>query len=131
MLENLALLDLASAMARHAAARHRVIAENVANADTPGYRARDVEDFRSTVNKVSPGPSFVPKASRPGHAGADSATDSVRTRLLALPATPDGNTVNVEDQAVRAVQAQGDHALATAVYAKAIDILRLGLGRVR
>ncbi len=131
MLENLALLDLASAMARHAATRHRVIAENVANADTPGYRARDVEDFRSTVNKSSAALTFQPKATRPGHAGAGSAAGAPRTVALALPATPDGNTVNLEDQAVRAVQTQGDHALATAVYAKAIDILRLGLGRLR
>ena len=39
------------AAARHATARHRVIAENVANADTPGYRARDLKDFSAIVKE--------------------------------------------------------------------------------
>ena len=130
MLENLTLLDLASGMARHATSRHRVIAENVANADTPGYRARDIKDFQAIVKE-----SFTARATRPGHArfGArfGDHTRTLQTFELALPPSPNGNTVNIEDQAVRAVQAQGQHALALAVYAKAIDILRLGLGRRR
>jgi flagellar basal-body rod protein FlgB len=126
MLENLTLLDLASEAARHATARHRVIAENVANADTPGYRARDVKDFSSIVKE-----SFTARTTRPGHAGFGGHVAAAQTFELALPPSPNGNTVNVEDQAVRAVQAQGQHALALAVYAKAIDILRLGLGRAR
>ncbi len=130
MLENLTLLDLASGMARHATARHRVIAENVANADTPGYRARDVKDFQAIVKE-----SFTARATRPGHAGFGAGFgDGARapqTFELALPPSPNGNTVNIEDQAIRAVQAQGQHDLALAVYAKAIDILRLGLGRAR
>ncbi|MCH8168656.1 MAG: FlgB family protein [Proteobacteria bacterium] len=126
MLENLTLLDLASAAARHATARHRVIAENVANADTPGYRARDLKDFSAIVKE-----SFNARATRPGHLGFAGQTRPPRTFELALPPSPNGNTVNIEDQAIRAVQAQGQHALALAIYAKAIDILRLGLGRAR
>jgi flagellar basal-body rod protein FlgB len=126
MLENLTLLDLASAMARHATARHWVIAENVANADTPGYRARDVKDFQAIVKE-----SFTPRATRPGHLGSGGGDTASRTFELALPPSPNGNSVNIEDQAVRAVEAQGQHALALTVYAKAIDILRLGLGRAR
>ena len=126
MLENLTLLDLASEMARHATARHRVIAENVANADTPGYRARDVKDFQAIVKE-----SFTARATRPEHAGFDRPDHAPQTFELALAPSPNGNSVNIEDQAVRAVQAQGQHALALAVYAKAIDILRTGLGRAR
>jgi flagellar basal-body rod protein FlgB len=126
MLENLTLLDLASGMARNATARHRVIAENVANADTPGYRARDVKDFQAIVKE-----SFTARATRPGHLDFGDSDTAVRTFELALSPSPNGNSVNVEDQAVRAVQAQGQHALALAVYTKATDILRLGLGRAR
>ena len=39
------ILSLASALAAHANVRQEVIAENVAHADTPGYRARDIADF--------------------------------------------------------------------------------------
>lgn len=126
MVENLSLFDLASALANHATRRHRVIAENVANADTPGYRARDIEDFRAIVKEA-----FTAKATRATHLGARDTLAEPRTFELPLAPEPNGNTVSVEDQALRAVEAQGQHALALAVYAKAVDIYRLGLGRVR
>lgn len=126
MLENLTLLNLASEMARHATIRHRIIAENVANADTPGYRARDLKDFQATLKET-----FTARATRPGHEGTAASDPAEQVVDLALPPSPNGNSVNLEDQAVRAVETQGEHALALAVYAKAIDILRLGLGRAR
>lgn len=127
MFNDLAVLDLASSMARHAAERHKLIAENVANADTPGYRARDVQDFSTLVNDR-----FTPRATRPGHVGASG--DRVQPAAVVmpdLPAEPNGNTVNLEDQTLRAVEAQGQHRLALTVYGKTLDLLRLGLGRVR
>lgn len=126
MVENLSLFDLASALARHATRRHRVIAENLANADTPGYRARDVEDFRTIVKEA-----FTATATRAAHHGAAGPLAEPRTLELPLSPEPNGNTVSVEDQALRAVEAQGQHALALAVYAKAVDLYRLGLGRAR
>jgi flagellar basal-body rod protein FlgB len=126
MLEHLTLLDLASKMARHATIRHQVIAENVANADTPGYRARDVKDFTAIVKE-----SFTARATRPGHVGTEPDDSEPQTFELPQPPSPNGNSVSLEDQAVRAAEAAGEHALALAVYSKAIDILRAGLGRIR
>jgi flagellar basal-body rod protein FlgB len=126
MLENLTLIDLASKVARHATIRHRVIAENVANADTPDYRARDVKEFPAIVKKA-----FTARANRPGHAGAGRDGADALAYELPLPPSPNGNSVNLEDQAVRAVEAHSQHGLALAVYSKAVDILRLGLGRAR
>ena len=54
---NLSILNLASALAAHASARQDVIAENVAHADTPGYRARDIADFASILGSD---PAFAP-----------------------------------------------------------------------
>jgi len=125
MVENLTLVQLASAMSRHAALRHSVIAENVANADTPGYRARAVEDFSALVKE-----GFTLRATRPGHFGgsADGPAARAEIREAAIPAGPNGNSVNLEEEVRRAVQVQGQHALAMAVYSKTLDILRLGLG---
>ncbi|MGF1500263.1 MAG: FlgB family protein [Paracoccaceae bacterium] len=128
-MENLTVLQLASAMARHAAVRHSVLAENVANADTPGYRARDVESFSEIVNEA-----FTMHATRPGHhdrGGPVLRAADPRRVDAEFAAGPNGNSVNLEDQAVRATEAQGQHALALAVYRKATDILRVGLGRSR
>ena len=127
-MENITLLKLASAMARHGAARHNLIAQNVANADTPGYRARDVQEFAAMVNE-----GFTARATRPEHIGQPSSGGvyAPQAREVDLPQAPNGNSVNLEDQALRAVEAQGQHALALTIYSKAMDILRIGLGRNR
>lgn len=129
MIEDLKIFQMASSMARHASARMRVIAENVANADTPGYRARDLQSFSNLVNR-----DFTPNASRPGHVNAANQSQE-RTRpdlvFLSHVPSPNGNSVSIEDQALRAVETQGQHRLARDVYAKSIDIMRLGLGRGR
>ena len=45
MFQNLEILRLAQGLAEHAASRHSVVARNIANADTPGYRQRDIPTF--------------------------------------------------------------------------------------
>ena len=51
MFERLALSRLAGALANHAADRQAMVAENVANADTPGYRARDLRPFAELMER--------------------------------------------------------------------------------
>ena len=48
MFSDLNVFKTAFAMAAHAGKRQAVIAQNVSNADTPGYAAKDVPDFSST-----------------------------------------------------------------------------------
>jgi flagellar basal-body rod protein FlgB len=62
------------------AARQRVAAANIANADTPGYRTRDVE-FRSALQNAA--------------AGAPGSVTEVR----GLPAKNDGNNVSLDREA--------------------------------
>ena len=50
MFEKPQVMAVASALAAHASARQSAIARNVANADTPGYRAIDTDDFAKTFN---------------------------------------------------------------------------------
>ncbi|GMG83628.1 FlgB family protein [Paralimibaculum aggregatum] len=133
MLEKISVLAKASDMARHASARHRVIAENVANADTPGYRARDLRPFSELVNAGGVNEAFTPRATRPEHLlgqapGRPAAFEPV---VRADRAAPNGNSVSLETESIMAVETQGDHSLALGVYSKAVDILRIGLGRSR
>ncbi len=126
MLGDLKLLNMASAMARHAAERHRILAENIANADTSGFRAKDVEPFTDA---------FARSTSAVGGAGGFTSTDAERLDWRVIDVSgpglmsPNGNTVSLEDQMMRSVEAQQSHEAATAIYKKAIDILRLTLGR--
>jgi flagellar basal-body rod protein FlgB len=125
MFEDLKILQMASALARHSSARHELIAGNIANADTPGYKAKDIEDFATAFARAG----F--DASKPGGVG-DAAFDG-GFKEIALKSkgaeSPNDNTVSLEDQMVRATDAQSAHDAAMAIYKKTMDILRASLGR--
>ena len=120
---DLNILSLASALASHASARQRLIAENVANADTPGYRARDVADFSAVLDSA---PAFQARTTRPGHVafGADPRGFEPREQATMGSETPNGNSVSIEDQMMRAASVRQEHDLALGVYAKSLEILR-------
>lgn len=120
---DLNVLSLASALAHHASARQQVISENVANADTPGYRARDIRPFSDLVET---GPAFEARQTRPGHVAFGAGIDGFEPEQVAAfgAETPNGNSVSLEDQMMRGAQVQHDHNLAIGVYSKSLSILR-------
>ncbi len=122
------VLNLASALAAHASARQQVIAENVAHADTPGYKARDIADFASVVDS---GPAFQARLTRPGHMafGADPRGFEPRDDTVMGAETPNGNSVSLEDQMMRAADVRQEQELALGVYAKSLEILRTAIVR--
>lgn len=126
---NLQILNLASALAAHAGVRQSVIAENVAHADTPGYRARDIADFRDIFVGREAG--FAARITRPGHItfGADPRGFEPREQTALGAETPNGNSVSLEDQMMRAAEVRQEHDLALLVYAKSLDILRSTISR--
>ena len=117
MLKDPQILQIAGAVARHAAKRQSVIAENIANANTPGYKAKDIESF-STVY------------ARNASSALKSHAVDYRTIEAASPgsASPNGNTVSLEDQVWRAGEAARSHDVAVTLYSKAISLLRASLG---
>jgi flagellar basal-body rod protein FlgB len=125
----LSLLRLASDLAAHATARQSVIAENIAHADTPGYRARDIPGFAEAMNEPT---GFAPRATRPGHlAFADQPRFEPREETALGAETPNGNSVSLEDQMVRAAELRNSHEMALGVYRKTMDVLRTGIGKGR
>jgi flagellar basal-body rod protein FlgB len=126
---NLNVLRLASELATHSAARQQVIAENIAHADTPGYRARDIASFEETLDATVP--DFSARTTRPGHIPFGTETSAYRPyEVTAFGAeTPNGNTVSLEDQMMRSTDVRQHHQLALGVYEKSLSILRNSLGR--
>lgn len=120
---DLNILNLASALARHASVRQQVISENVANADTPGYKARDIRDFGELVET---GPAFEARRTRPQHVAFGNSIDGFAPEPSAAfgAETPNGNSVSLEDQMMRGAQVQQEHGLALGVYTKSLAILR-------
>lgn len=129
MFQNLTVFETAHAMAVHAGQRQAVIAQNVANADTPGYVARDLPKFQDVYAPAEAGVSMQ-RATRAGHLhGAASASVdgmSIEDRSFA---SPDGNTVSIETEMMRATDAKRQHDRSLAIYKSALTILRASLGR--
>lgn len=145
MFENLKIFSMASALAQHGAARQSIVAENIANADTPGYRARDVADFAVAYD---PGPSNDLavgradgrtaqtkglQATRPGHQFEGEASYSAAPREVYRPGaeSPNGNNVSIENEIFAAAEASSDHQKALAVYRSALSVLRSSINAGR
>lgn len=126
MLPKLELTQMAQAMAAQAGARMGVIAENIANADTPGYKARDLPDFADTYRANDP-----LRATRPGHIGVSESGRMPEARIVPASGAPNGNTVSLEGEMVKAAEARQSHEMALAIYRSTSELIRLALGRGR
>ncbi len=127
---NLNILRLASTLAAHSTARQAIVTENVAQADTPGYRARDIDAFSETL---ASGSVFIPQVTRAGHMtfGADPRGFGSQELAAFGAETPNGNSVSLEDQMMRSAESRQTYDLALGVYQKTMDILRISIGRNR
>ena len=127
MYQKLGLFQTAGAMARHAGARQAVVARNIANTDTPGYRAQQIAPFGDVYSAQ---PASQMRQSRPTHLPASAMLRSAATS--ATPTTemsPNGNSVAVEDEMLASVAATRDHDRALAIYRHGMTVLRTTLGR--
>ena len=107
MFEKLELTRMAQALAAHAGARMGLLAQNVANADTPGYKARDLPDFAQVFASAAGAEPLLTKGA----------------------ADPNGNSVSLEDQMVRMADVRQSHEMAMAIYRSTSGIVRAALGR--
>lgn len=121
MLDTPAIMRLSQAMARHSAQRQVVISQNVANADTPGYRARDVAPFGAYLQQAGIAEDL--RAGRMRHLSPARLLETSDSRA------PNGNTVSLEREMMRAAETRQSHDLALAIYGSARGILRTALGR--
>lgn len=107
--------------------RLSVLAQNVANADTPGFRPRDLTPFRRELE----GQLRLSLArTQPGHgAGSPLAAVNARTERSAAEVAPDGNAVSLDREALRVAETDTAHQLAMAVHRSFMGMFRLTLGR--
>jgi len=126
MFENLKIFSMASALAQHGAARQSIVAENIANADTPGYRARDVAPF----DPDQIGTTGL-RATRAGHLADPGGGFAPRIIDAGGEAAPNGNTVSIEDEMVRQAATRRSHDTALAVYQSGLRLLSTAAGRRR
>ncbi len=130
MFDRLEILSLARGLSAHSGARQAVLAENVANANTPGYRARDLMEFADAFRAAEQGTSM--RQTRDGHLSSQDTSDFEKDLVFdQAQADLTGNNVSVERELVRAAEIRSEHNKALAVYSASLDILRAATGRSR
>jgi flagellar basal-body rod protein FlgB len=115
--------------------RQRVLAENVSNADTPGYQARDLSALRfdeQMVQVARPSVSVALQQTASGHfAGMASSGDSqFRSEAgRGYEIRPAGNVVSLEDEMMKVAANQMDYQAATALYTRSLALLKTAMGK--
>lgn len=128
MFSDLNVFKTAYAMATHAGHRQAIIARNMANADTPGYRPRDIQAFQTTFENA--GLKTEMTATRPAHLNGGGTGDQLWAELVSDAAgDPNGNGVSLEQEMLKAVEVKRQHDRALAIYRSSIGILRTSVGR--
>lgn len=128
MYTSLDLFQTAHAMARHAGARQAVVAQNIANADTPGYQAAQIASFQDAFDGASTPAQMT--VTRAGHmtGGEGAPVTAVKTLSDGEP-SPNGNTVSLEDELMNSVAISREHNRALTIYRHTMTVLRTSLGR--
>lgn len=127
--KSLEIFQLASNMARHAGARQAIVSQNVAHANTPGYEARDIGSFADSLETNR---SSSLKTTNPRHMTGSNIPGLAAKEFLAEgPAAPNGNTVSIETEILRSIEAEREQSRALAIYQSASNILKTTIGRGR
>jgi flagellar basal-body rod protein FlgB len=110
--------------------RERVLADNIANSDTPGYVPRDLDGkkfSRLLQKQIEP---VEPATTNPAHLRGlvvrDGPAKSQKQRQT-YEASPAGNAVVLEEQMIKVAETQSAYQLMTNLYRKHMDMFRLAL----
>lgn len=111
--------------------REKVLAQNVANANTPHYQARDLkpinfkDEMQHQVLQVTPvmtQPNHLPPVTPVGQFKVETVRKPYETSL-------DGNGVVLEEQAMKIAQTQADYQAASAMYRKYLSMIKFVVSR--
>jgi len=127
MYQSLEIFQMATAMARHAGARQAVVARNIANADTPDFKAQHITSFKDHYKS---GVDVSVQRTRPAHLGNVSDRAIIPTAIESqAEESPNGNTVSLETELLNSVAVSREHNRALTIYRHGMTILRTTLGR--
>lgn len=121
------IFDLAEKRLAWTAQRQTVLAANIANANTPGYQARDVQSFASVLEGAG---GIEPAQTQPGHMAG-----TLPTGLASVTSTPpearalDGNSVSLDKQLTQVADTETTQSLVTTVWKTYMGMFNTALGK--
>ncbi len=125
-LHSMSFFQLASQRMQWLGANQRVVAENIANADTPNYKARDVSPFAEMVDGTR-GTGI--KTTHVAHLSGNGPSGRIRVTSDDAPweRSIDGNSVVLEQQTLKASEISENYQMASQLYAKGFQVLNLAI----
>jgi flagellar basal-body rod protein FlgB len=128
----IALLSALTAKLRWTQQRQALLAQNVANANTPNYRGQELKPFSfgdTLANlPLDPGATTGDDPMAIPIAGSDSAAADPHQQL-SFEVTPEGNGVTLEDEMMKVTANQLDYQTATSLYSKSLGLIKIALGQ--
>jgi flagellar basal-body rod protein FlgB len=131
MFENLTLFKMAQRSLDYQAKRQSVLADNVANANTPHFKSKDLSEL-SFKDLLKPDSSSLQVTqTHPNHMSLDSQSLKVSTLIEKRPdeTKPDGNEVSLEEQMAKIGDVQGKYTLAINLFMKHVSMLKTAIGK--
>ena len=138
MLKDLPIFSALKTRMQWHQARHTVLAENVANADTPGYKGRDLKElsFNRLMASAAPRSTGAPATqlarTSPRHMSGtmmDATGSFKQDTSSAFETTPQGNSVSLEEQMMDVATNQLDFNTVASIYSKSLGVLRTAVRR--
>lgn len=126
MIQDLSFFQTASALSRHAGHRQAVVSQNIAHADTPGYRAKRLAAFDDVYRDQD---QMGVRRTRASHLGNDGIEGQVSPHESRAGVDLNGNSVSLEEEMIRAADARSEQDRALALYRHGLKVMRLALGR--
>lgn len=121
------LFDLAGKRLAWTASRQNVLASNIANANTPGYQARDVESFDKLLSRYGV---LTPNRTQASHlAGTSQAGGVPSVKETPSSRSIDGNGVALEAQLMKIADTETMQSMVTTIWKKYAGMLSMALGR--
>jgi flagellar basal-body rod protein FlgB len=128
-ISNIALFSMLRTRMHWHQERQRILAENVANADTPQFQPRDL--VQPTFDRNRPPVTELALArTSPAHlVGTAGSTQFRLDRSGGFEARPSGNAVSLEDEMMKVANNQMDFQAASSLYARGLGLLKTAIGR--
>lgn len=125
-LTSMSFFQLASQRMSWLGANQQVVAENIANADTPGYKAKSVSPFAELIDGARSG---GVKTTHAAHIQGGGRVGNVRVTTDSAPweTSIDGNSVVLEQQTLQASEIGENYQLAAQLYSKGHQLLTLAV----
>ncbi len=130
--QNIGLLKALGAKMDYLSQRQRIIAQNVANADTPNYRPQDLKpvDFGTVLKGVTASKGIQMVSTNAMHVGAGNEVAAAKEgkQKKVYEVAPDGNAVIMEEQMLKSGETVMDYNLMTSLYQKNVSLIKTALG---